>query len=177
MHDAPSLRSFVSLTRVRPAQKRYYSIPHNRLATAQRFVPDMSKPLGTNGTVTVVLDTPARLKSEGHYVSDLPFHVLVRNLLRRLSALSSFHCGHELQADFGGLIRKAEQVSTKRTEIRWEEFERYSTRQKQRMRMGGVAGVVEYAGDVGDLTPYLRLGEWVHVGKATSFGFGRYRIL
>jgi len=37
-------------------------------------------------------------------------------------------------------------------------------------------GEVEYTGEFSSLVPLLKLGEKVHVGKATGFGLGRYAL-
>jgi len=42
--------------------------------------------------------------------------------------------------------------------------------------MGGLIGRVVYRGDLTPFTPYLRLGELVHVGKGTVMGMGRYQM-
>ena len=44
------------------------------------------------------------------------------------------------------------------------------------MSLGGVTGTVTYEGDLSDFIQLLRLGEYVHVGKGTSFGLGKYEI-
>ena len=45
------------------------------------------------------------------------------------------------------------------------------------MSLCGVIGTVSYEGDISDFMLLLRLGEYVHVGKGTSFGLGKYKIL
>ena len=45
------------------------------------------------------------------------------------------------------------------------------------MSLGGATGTVSYEGDISDFMLLLRLGEYVHVGKGTSFGLGKYEIL
>ena len=45
------------------------------------------------------------------------------------------------------------------------------------MSLGGVTGTVSYEGDISDFMLLLKLGEYVHVGKGTSFGLGKYEIL
>jgi len=57
-----------------------------------------------------------------------------------------------------------------------EDWSRFSGRQKQRIKMGGLVGLVTYAGDLADYLPLLALGEFIHVGKGTVFGNGQYRI-
>ena len=102
--------------------------------------------------------------------------MLMRVLLRRLSNLAYFHCGSELQLDFRGLIAAAEQVQIASSHLWWYDWERYSTRQDTRMKLGGVLGQVTYTGDVQPFLPLLQLGTYVHVGKGTSFGLGKYVI-
>jgi len=37
-------------------------------------------------------------------------------------------------------------------------------------------GKAVYEGDHAPFWPYLVFGQWTHVGSATTFGLGRYRI-
>jgi len=127
--------------------------------------------------VRIELLTPARLKFEERLAVELPFHVLVRNLLRRVAHLSYFHCGGDPAAvAFREWIARAQEVRTAGNRLEWFDWERYSGRQQTRMSLGGLLGRVTYEGDLAPFLPLLRLGEVVHVGKATSFGLGRYRL-
>lgn len=81
-----------------------------------------------------------------------------------------------LQLDFRGLIAAAERVQTVSSRLRWYDWERYPSRQDARMKMGGFLGRVTYAGDLQPFLPLLRLGSYVHAGKETSFGLGKYVI-
>ena len=128
-------------------------------------------------TLHLLFLTPTRLKFQGELTSNLKFHVLLRNLLRRISLLSYFHCGEELKADFRGLISEAEKVQTKESRLRWHDWERYSTRQEEKMKLGGFMGRIDFSGDLAPFWLYLSLGEIVHVGKGSSFGLGKYEIL
>jgi len=121
--------------------------------------------------------TPTRIKYQNRLTKDLEFHVLFRNLLRRISLLSYFHCGHRLDDQgFKDLIEQARKVQTVKRALYWHDWERYSNRQETRMKMGGFMGEITYKGDFEPFRPYIRLGEYVHVGKGSSFGLGRYRI-
>jgi hypothetical protein len=127
--------------------------------------------------VTLEFLTPTRLKHQGRWAKEgPPFHVLLRRLLDRVSSLSYFHCGQMFEADFRGLIERAGGVRIARAETRWEDWSRFSGRQKQRVEMGGLVGWATYSGDLSEYLPLLALGELVHVGKGTVFGNGRYVV-
>lgn len=127
--------------------------------------------------VTLVLESPTRLKHGGRLIEGAPpFHVLVRALLRRVSALSYFHCGERWETDYGGWIAHAEGVDIGQAASRWVTRERYSTRQERITPLSGATGQVHYRGDIRPLLPLLRLGEVIHVGKNAVFGNGRYRV-
>ncbi len=120
--------------------------------------------------------TPTRLKFDGTLSPKLEFHILIRNLLRRISLLSYFHCGEELALDFKGLIEEARHIKVQKENLQWMDWERYSNRQETKMKMGGFIGSVIFQGELEKFMPFLLLGEYLHVGKGTSFGLGKYQI-
>ena len=120
--------------------------------------------------------TPTRLKFDGKLSPGLEFHILLRNLLRRISLLSYFHCDEELDLDFKGLIETSRDVKVKRETLSWFDWERYSSRQDTTMRLGGFIGSITFEGNLEPFMPFLLLGEYVHIGKGTSFGLGKYKI-
>ncbi len=120
--------------------------------------------------------TPTRIKHQRAYVAQPEFHMLLRALLRRLSALALFHCGEGWPGDPRALIAAAEQVRIAESQLRWIEWERFSGRQQRRIELGGFAGEITYAGDLAPFREYLALGALVHVGKAAVFGHGHYLI-
>lgn len=131
------------------------------------------------GRLRLELRQPLRIKhGERLLRGELPFHALIRNLLRRASSLSSAHCGGDWsQVRFRSWIEKAETVEIVERELRWAEPERFSTRQKVRMKLGGMRGEILYQGEIEPFLPLLRLGELVHAGKGTSFGLGEFSIV
>jgi len=126
--------------------------------------------------VLLRLATPLRVRYQGEPCRDPQFHVIVRNLLRRLSSLMYFHCDRTMELGYVDWIRKAEEVVLAENRTRWMDWERYSNRQKKRMKMGGLVGEAVYEGDLEPFLPLLVVGSWVHVGKGTSFGLGSYRV-
>lgn len=121
--------------------------------------------------------TPLRVKFDGKITSNIKFHIILRNLLRRISSLSIFHCGKEFDCDYTGLIEEAKKIETTKTTLKWYDWERFSTRQKQKMNLGGVIGSITVNGNLNPFLQLLRLGEYIHVGKNTSFGLGKYEII
>jgi len=72
------------------------------------------------------------------------------------------------------LIEAAESVEVKKSTLRWRDWQRYSTRQETRMKLGGLVGQITYGGELAPFMPFLRAGELTHAGKGTSFGLGKY---
>ena len=121
--------------------------------------------------------TPLRLRYGRKLVEELQFHILFRNLLRRLSALYELHCGGKLELHSKGLVERATKVEVAKSDLRWYDWERYSGRQKLRMKLGGLRGEVTFQGNLEEFIPYLLMGELLHAGKGATFGLGKYEIL
>jgi len=120
--------------------------------------------------------SPTRIQYDGSISTKIDFHILIRNLLRRISLLSYFHCDLKLDIDFSMLIEKAQSIKTTQHELEWYNWTRYSSRQKKRMNLGGLVGTVVYQGDFQDFLQYLLCGQYIHVGKNATFGLGKYII-
>ncbi len=123
--------------------------------------------------------TRLRLKAGNRLQREVPpFSLFMARLLGRLNTLGSFY-GDGALIEKGRcceLLGRAEQVTIEQDGVRGEEWSRYSGRQKEWMKFGGLLGSVTYAGDMTPFLPWLELGEWVHVGGKSSFGLGKYEI-
>jgi len=120
--------------------------------------------------------TRLELKEKEKYPK-ISFGVLFRGMLRRITTLAHLHCGIDCSGiDFSGLSHAADRVKTVSSNLSYEYAERYSNRQKQRMPFGGLLGDITFEGDLTPFWPFILLGEWLHVGKKTTFGLGRYEI-
>ncbi|MBL1260103.1 MAG: CRISPR system precrRNA processing endoribonuclease RAMP protein Cas6 [Thiotrichaceae bacterium] len=130
--------------------------------------------------VTIQLQTRLRLKHNDHLLKQSPdFRLLLDRLLGRLCTLANFYQPQPLllRETRNELLAAAEVVCIVDDQVVWEEWCRFSGRQKEWMKFGGLIGEVTYEGDLSLLMPYLKLGEWVHVGGKTSFGLGKYKII
>ena len=123
--------------------------------------------------IHLTIETPLRLKFKNRIERDLPFHVLVRAMLRRISSIFIAYAGKEPDLDYKGLLNRAEAVRTTEGKLFWHDWERYSNRQKQRMPMSGIAGSVTYEGELGEFVPLLDICSKFNIGKNTAFGLGR----
>jgi hypothetical protein len=125
--------------------------------------------------ITISFETPLRIKEHDRLSKDIPFNLLIKRLSERAFLLAHFHCGAEM-GDIEGFTKGSENVQTVKNKLRWIDWERYSTRQQARMKFGGWVGEITYKGEFQKYLPLLKLGEHIHVGKATTFGLGKYRI-
>jgi hypothetical protein len=121
--------------------------------------------------------TPVRVKRDGRPANPLPFDALFANLCRRLSALAFFYGAGKLDWDFGRLVERAGEVSTKRDETEWERFERYSGRQNRKMPFGGLLGAITYGDVPEELARIVRFGRLIGAGRHSAFGLGEYEVL
>jgi hypothetical protein len=127
-------------------------------------------------SVALTTVSPLRLLSQGEPLKSLDLGVLLRALFRRIGALSRHHCGFEPVVDYARLLEGAAQVEVTLRDLSWEDRRRFSARQGRPMTLGGLTGSLEFKGHLEPVLPFLRLGEFLHVGKGTSFGLGRYRL-
>lgn len=105
----------------------------------------------------------------------LSAQTLLSQALRRLSLICQIHLGITPQADYAALKAHAATVRS-RPALRWYDWQRYSNRQQQSMHLGGAIGDWH----LGNLAPEharaLHIGQWLHLGKNTTFGLGRYTL-
>ena len=133
-------------------------------------------PSRTITTLAVRLQTPLRLKHQNHLQDQLPFHLLVRAALRRISFLEEAYGQGEPNLDYRGLVERAGRVSINHGDCQWVDLTRYSSRQQTAMRIGGLAGTIQYEGELTEFQPLLKYCEHTHLGKQTSFGLGRIEV-
>lgn len=116
--------------------------------------------------------TPTRLLRQGHPVGPEKLRAsdLYGALLRRSSQLASIL---QLTAPEKMALQH---LPLHNHDLRWMEWSRYSSRQRQSMQFGGLIGTLTLRDCPEALWPWLWLGQWWHVGKNASFGLGHYHI-
>jgi hypothetical protein len=61
--------------------------------------------------------------------------------------------------------------------IYFEDWQRYSHKEKSILPFGGLKGQVSYFGEVGLAKPWLMVGQRLHIGGKTTFGLGNYSLI
>ncbi len=128
-----------------------------------------------SSSLKVVIETPLRLKYKNRFNAELPFHILVRAMLRRISSLLNCYGEGEPSIDYRGLVKRAEAVQIIDSNLNWFDWQRYSLRQDKSMLMGGIVGSVTYQGEISEYLPLFDYCTKVHLGKQTTFGLGKIR--
>jgi hypothetical protein len=119
--------------------------------------------------------TPVHVVQEDRLVRPGFLHI-VQSLLRRYQALCLFHCGEKPALPHEGLLGLAKAVQSDSTGLRLYSLERYSSRQHRRHDTSGYLGTLGLTGDLGPFLWLLVLGQYIHAGKKTSMGLGRYEM-
>jgi hypothetical protein len=117
--------------------------------------------------------TPTRLKAGGRLMDEVGVRGLVFAMIRRALEVAHFHVpGAAIDWTFRPLLDCTGAVRVVASDLRWQDWQRYSNRQGRPMEMGGFVGTLEIAGEIGPLVPLLRTAEVLHVGKGATFGLG-----
>lgn len=125
---------------------------------------------------TIQFQTPLRIQQQGSVLGifRLNSEILLTQLLRRISTLAALYW-QPLEANYPALLQAATQIQSKQ-ELHWQDWTRYSNRQQQEMTLGGALGTWQFENLLLPFSQLLYLGQWLHIGKETVFGLGRYTI-
>ena len=127
---------------------------------------------------TLRISTPLRLQHQGRALraSELSPRTLLTAIMRRTSLLLEIHAGQTGLFSNPALLAQQALALEDTRNLRWRDWTRYSSRQKQEMTLGGVLGEWTLAGNLKGLSYWLWLGQWLHVGKNATMGMGRYQV-
>lgn len=121
----------------------------------------------------IVFHTPLTLKRNNEYLQEFQMEAIIKAVRRRIYMLDSYE-GIE---DSSICVDESDEIP----EILYQEchligVSRYSARNKQKMILRGIKGYLLLPEISNDLMELLLAGELIHIGKNTSFGFGRYHL-
>ena len=139
----------------------------NTISLPQHFPSDVSIQLLTPLTI--------RYDKKVMKAGQLTESMFLRQAIRDISAIATTHWEHPLEGRFQELIRATELVRGRKslTDTKWK---RHSNRQQRDMTYQGVMGEWTFYDLPTELSALLYIGQWLHIGKETTFGHGGYRI-
>lgn len=123
-------------------------------------------------SVAMRLQSPLAVKYQGAELLRLNPQALMNTVYRRIYILNCFEgieTNRYLPEDFP-LPDITEQ------DVRPSRVSRYSFRKEKKMTLQGIEGTAQLDGLTKESLKLLLAGELVHIGKNTSFGFGRYYL-
>lgn len=111
----------------------------------------------------------------------VPKNLLI-NLYNRIQQCNQQHdLGKKWQTSYGSFsefLADIEQL-TMRVEVEPEKVIRRSSRQNQKIQLFGLSGDIQLIASseiLERLLPLLWIGQYLHVGKSTTLGLGRYQL-
>ena len=118
--------------------------------------------------VTLNFIMPIRIKENNTFAREqFSLHTLIGNIhsrYRQLKGLAPERLGYRVH---GEIVKST---------LKFVETQRYSSRQKSGMKMGGLKGEITIIGLDKQSYVYLKIGEIIGAGKQTVFGLGSYEI-
>lgn len=128
--------------------------------------------------LTLCIETPLRLQSQGRALreQELTVRTLALAAVRRATLMLELHAGVRVDPDIAAILADIDGLLADRRTLRWHDWTRYSSRQRQEMQLGGLLGEWTIEGPVRRIWPWLWLGQWLHVGKNATMGLGRFGL-
>jgi len=133
--------------------------------------------LGTD--LRIELEAPLRVKANKQFINKLHLPAMVRALSWRLNALAVFHGDGPWQLDYRPWVARAADVTVAEPRLRWKTWERRTDHrgQAQNIPLSGLVGTALLREVPLELRALLLSGSVVHIGNATVFGYGAFRLL
>jgi len=135
------------------------------------FSPD----LFLNGTITLEFVSPTKIIFQGELIKVPSFESIIHSIIRRLKLLDRYH-NIGVAEDFENLIGLAKNIQISNYYLYEVNKRRYSFRKNMEMEFKAFEGEITYNGNFQPFNRILKYGEIVHIGKATAFGFGQFKI-
>lgn len=126
------------------------------------------------GTVPakMIFETPLTMKYNGDFLREFHMDAIIRSVKRRIYMLDCFEgIDGEEAFDHHYLLPVIRHQEVRRRAVR-----RFSTRKQSAMYLNGIQGEIKLGQIEPETLGLLLAGELIHIGKNTSFGFGKYRM-
>uniref|UniRef100_A0A7C5PRB7 CRISPR system precrRNA processing endoribonuclease RAMP protein Cas6 n=1 Tax=Thermodesulfobium narugense TaxID=184064 RepID=A0A7C5PRB7_9BACT len=119
--------------------------------------------------------SPLSLRFEGKTVLLPHFHILIRNILRRISLLEFFYGEPSFDSSFIiKCINESFEVKILENNTYLVNLKRFSGRQKKLINHIGLVGDITFSNVPNNLAYLIDSAKDISIGRNTSFGFGMY---
>lgn len=130
--------------------------------------------------IAIHYQTPIRLKSAGNIIKNrVPgLDEWLNHIIRRWKTLSEFWVTSSDEL-FNQLYQELPLLGDYETHahLYFEDWQRYSHKERNHLPFGGLKGQVSYFGDISPSVPWLMVGQQLHIGGKTTFGLGYYDLI
>ncbi|MCR5237766.1 MAG: CRISPR system precrRNA processing endoribonuclease RAMP protein Cas6 [Lachnospiraceae bacterium] len=120
--------------------------------------------------------SPLSLKYRQNELREFIPDAIIEAVARRIYILDCFE-GIESDLTDRGFLAKLPTLDVTNERHKVIKVKRYSNHKKSAMFLEGIEGVLGLSTIPEELLDMLLAGELIHIGKNTSFGFGRYRVM
>lgn len=140
------------------------------ISTIDRYVQNRMEEFDKNKTEYVLkFQSPVSIKYDGNFIQKFNAEAIARSALRRIF---SFDCFEGIEVEYSELDDVPETISQNARPVSIRRFSSNSGR----MELHGILGELIISNVSEELLCYLLACEKLHIGKNTSFGFGRYVV-
>lgn len=125
------------------------------------------------------LMTPVRLRRQGRYLSQMDWAFFLAGIAQRLETLLvQFQQGRPMGAEAWKKLQGLFQLEAKIVHsLHWQDWQRYSNRQRRKVPMGGLVGAFTIEQAPASWWPWLEAAVLTHVGKGAAMGMGRLVVV
>jgi hypothetical protein len=120
---------------------------------------------------TIVFHTPTTIKYKGEIIEQIDMEAVMASIARRIYI---FDCFEGIAVDKIDITGHVPNVVSQN--VHMLSVERYSSTHDEKIHLQGICGsaIIEKPDNIA--LPLIYAGELLHIGKNTSFGFGRYSL-
>lgn len=119
----------------------------------------------------ITFHSPVTIKYRGEFIRQFDIDAIISSLVRRIEMLNYYE-GKPLVGSH--LIDNIPEIQKQHSYH--ENVNRYSSRHKENIKLHGLLGSLILNNVDNETLKLLLAGELLHIGKNTSFGFGRYTV-
>ncbi|WP_343208480.1 CRISPR system precrRNA processing endoribonuclease RAMP protein Cas6 [Anaerolentibacter hominis] len=127
--------------------------------------------------VLIYFTTPVRIITGRKLFTSLTFQEFLHFLMRRFMLVTQVCTDFTMEWEQDEMLQKAALVRTAAEHWDKVDFTRYSMNSVNgKLELAAQSGWALYEGDLTAFVPYLEAGRYLHVGRNSTIGFGKYEL-